>query len=200
MPETTTPTVHHVMFYWDEEDEPPYPPPLGWMPNQPFLEQRLFAIPKVGEFISVELPQYEQTETAVFRQPTVIAHGEVLRVRSEGQVQGVILKRQGRVGLSWAELCICIGVPMVGFHPDVGRVEGELIGLLPRAELAQLKVVELTALRDAVLKQHNLTLDEDDDPAPLVWVAWSSLWTKQGLDLMRERAATSSPPATRRRK
>lgn len=179
-----------VQFYWNEPDRAP----MMSMSNDDLgsvWEGPLLAPPQVLETVTLWLPIYTQAEPVVFPQIPVQVTGQVPRVETNqaagDTIYAVYLKRIGRTGLRWDELGACIGAPMVGFHPDLGRIEGTLFGLLPPAELAGMHVPSLRPIYERVMRQAGAA-DEMVDGPPVVWVAWSSIWTAEGLEHMRQRA------------
>lgn len=190
-------------FFWTAPDKPPYPPPMETDDNRPFLVKPLLSVPQPGEIISFELPHPKQAEPIIYEMPAVVVHGKVVSVtpvkskKLKEEAYTVRLERTARTGLVWDELGACIGAEMVGFHPDIGRVEGKLIGLLPEAELALVRVPALLEHYTEAVREAGHEVDEDDingddlsggsERGPVVFLAWSSLWTAEGLRLMRSR-------------
>jgi hypothetical protein len=86
---------------------------------------------------------------------------------------------KSKIRLSYEELCMCVSAQVVGFHPKFGCIEGQLVGLLPRSELA--------GIADPLLAP--LFASEDRDEEPVVWVDWATVWTVEGLELMTKAAA-----------
>lgn len=183
-----------IRCFWDNPDEPPTGL-FAYDKNAPFIEREIFSVPEVGETIVLDLDVPETVGIPII--PTVI-QGEVKSIKKRAPHDfELIIERKGRIGLSYYELGACIGAVMVGYHPLIGRVEGALAGLLPNNfELAVIKMPELTdlhkAYRQLALEEGDLDEDEmeelekDDENASVI-VSWSSLWTKQGLEIMKQK-------------
>jgi hypothetical protein len=154
----------------------------GWVPESPpgstadveiagMLEQT--RLPRIGQIITWVLPQ---PDTVGQDPPLVIAKGTVTEVaQAESGSHIVYLRREHTVGMSYQDLCMCIHAEVVGFHPDLGCVEGRLIGLFPKCELAGIADPQMADL-----------VQQDDEP-PVIWVDWATVWTVQGLEAMARR-------------
>lgn len=193
-----------VDFVWDTPDRPPsghFSPddPL----DRPLQVLKLLAVPEPYELVTLELPQPEMVEPMLYTPPLTMVVGrvsETIVVKSE-RIAQVTLTRQAR-GLSWYELGACIGAPMIAFHQDIGRVEGIIEGLLPLNETAVLRVPMLRDFQRVWLHRMEVLAAPDDqrewDPEhvaelreeeePLLWVHWSALWTKAGVQIMQQQS------------
>jgi hypothetical protein len=178
-----------IRCFWEKPDEPPIGS-FNYDKNEAFYESEVFSVPEVGETITLDLVMPQSMGFPIL--PTVV-HGEVKKVtKKSAQEYELILERRGRIGLSYADLGACIGTMMVGFHPLLGRVEGQLKGLLPKKyELALLEVPELNELHkifyQAQTEAEDMEFDEEETHEnAIVILSWSSLWSKQGLEIMKQ--------------
>jgi len=191
--------ITRVSYFWADPVRPPIPPPYGWKEGQPFLEADVLGIPRPGDPLSIQLPG---PVTVGFSPAVSKVHGRVVRTEqiAPGHVR-VLIKREGRVGLGWDELCAFIGANAVGYHDAIGRVEGEIVGLHPAAELAGLRVPALRPAFEAVVRrQVEMGIEDPDtleslDDDPVIWVSWSSLLPASVIDFnpVDARSATFPP-------
>ena len=164
------PNLYKISYWWappvPEHQEPEAELAL-------MLEQQ--RLPRIGQAITWLLPM-----PAVVGQepPSIIALGEVLKIEKVAEEPDTYAVLLGRChnGLSYEELCACINAQVAGFHPEFGCVEGRLVGLMPRFELA--------GIADPLLG--SLLGGADDDDEPVVWVNWATVWTVEGLELMAQ--------------
>lgn len=180
-------TFNDISYFWSEPDRPPHPAPLSWKEGEPFLTDKVLNVPQEGESISVVLPSYQ---TVFIPPPIVTAHGRVVSVeRTADAAYRLTIERHARVGFDWNTLCHFIGARSIGYHDTFGRIEGELRGLLPAAEVAGLAVPELKPIIDDMMKRAVEAGDfdedilEDNDDDPVIYVAWSTLWPGETLRL-----------------
>lgn len=179
--------LFRVSYFWTEPDRPPIRLPHGWKDGEPFLETEVLQIPRPGDALSILLPG---PATVGFAPGISQVYGRVAKTEKlAGRHHRVLLERQGRVGLEWDALFGFIGARAVGYHDDIGRVEGELIGLLPGVELAGLRVPELLPILEAILQsqidegvEDQEMLDSLDEDDVVIWVSWSSLLPVSVID------------------
>ena len=160
-----------VSYWW----QPPTSPMLGGTELEPELafQAEHARLPRVGQVITWLLPS---PRTVGQTPPPVIAKGEVTAVKEVEETpipSYVVMLERCEAGLSYDELCACIHTQVVGFHPEFGPVEGQLIGLLPRNELAGVADPFGHLFIDS---------DEGDEDEPVIWVDWSTIWTFEGLE------------------
>lgn len=205
-----------VDFHWLRPDEPPpgmFRPPD---PTEPFVTYELFAVPQYYELVTLPLPYPEISIPLVFEPLPVRVHGRVVLVTMDPvrHHAKVILERAGRVGMTWGELCACIGATMVAFLPPFGRVEGTLQGLSPRWELAVLKVPGSKDIQERYLQmleeqgedisEYRVSSDDEEEnqeeDSDILWVPWSSLWTRAGIEAMGDLAMQQLTPVPGKRK
>lgn len=163
-----------VASYWWQP--PTSPMMVGSEPEPELAFQAEYArLPRVGQVVTWLLPSPRAVGQTP---PPVIAKGEVTAVKAVEETpipSYVVMLERGEAGLSYEELCACIHTQVVGFHPEFGPIEGRLIGLLPRHELAGVAdpfgplFIELDD-------------DDEDDDEPVIWVDWSTIWTVEGLE------------------
>jgi hypothetical protein len=150
-----------------------------WLPPTPYREESSEV--KLAENIEqVRMPRIGQTMTWImprprtvgYEPPIVVGYGRVTHIeRVEPRQYGAYVERENAVGLGYDELCALINVSVVGFHPDLGCVEGALIGLLPESELAG--VADPAQASRIRASADDDTGDEDDEP--VVWVDWATI-------------------------
>jgi len=167
--------ITRLSYFW----VPPQSPNRPSQEPEPALAtvtERCARLPRINQVISWVLPS---PQTAGYEPPAVIAYGNVVAVgeveEAGAGVYTALLERCYNA-MSYDELCFCVGAQVVGFHPDFGCVEGELIGLLPQCQLA--------GIADPLLEP-----DDEDDDRPVIWVDWMTVWTVQGLEIMAEQEA-----------
>jgi hypothetical protein len=135
MPRRAKPKETTVAFWWEPDDvRTESASHLSWRPEaQPVVEEMLMAVPRVGQIVTLDLPL-----PALIRQvpPPISVRGEVTRVSAQKGRAIVHIRRIGRVGLTYMELCAMVNVPVVGYHPHYGAIAGKLVALLPKCQLA----------------------------------------------------------------
>jgi len=180
----------YIVTYWWT---PPVPP--GYQTKEEAAFQlRQLRLPCVGQVVTWELPH---PMTVGQTAPSIIALGRVTAVTAVKQQPGLYVVHLERClgGLDYEELCACVHVPCVGFHPDFGCVEGRLVGLDPHSDLA--------GIADPLFTPY---LQEDDAPEDepeeaVIWVDWATVWPRATVSLppiaepQRERPVPpQSPP------
>lgn len=164
----------YIVTYW-------WTPPVAYgRKAEPVaaFQLRQLRLPRVGQVVTWEL---SSPMTAGQTPPTIMAYGRITAVVAVEQQPGLYVVRLARClgGLDYDELCACVHVPCVGFHPDFGCVEGLLVGLDPRSDLAGIADPLFTPFlqEDAA--------SEDEPEEAVIWVDWATVWP---------RATVSDPP------